>query len=96
MTLPMVKIEGVPDHNDVRPGMAYFAGTGPKGKTCGDCKFRGYKSESEVGHWSEELQCLTYRTYHVQKCSIAKSMAGRHLADVDPSNPSCKYFEGKK
>ena len=24
------------------PGMAFFAGTGPADKTCGDCQFRGY------------------------------------------------------
>jgi hypothetical protein len=25
------------------PGMAHFAGSGPPGKTCCECKFRGYR-----------------------------------------------------
>lgn len=95
MTLPMVHIDGVPDRDDVRPGMAFFSGTGPEGKTCGDCKFRGYRRESSVGHWDERLQGDVYRSYSVLKCSIAKQMAGRHLSDVDPDNPCCKYFEKK-
>lgn len=35
----MTRLEGVPDTDDAKPGMAYFAGTGPIGKTCGKCEF---------------------------------------------------------
>jgi hypothetical protein len=37
MTLPMTQIDGVPDNSSRKAGMAHFAGTGPAGKTCGDC-----------------------------------------------------------
>lgn len=35
----MTRLKGVPDTDDVKPGMAYFAGTGPIGKTCGKCEY---------------------------------------------------------
>lgn len=37
---PLTRIEGVPSKNEVKPGMAFFEGTGPAGKFCGDCMFR--------------------------------------------------------
>jgi hypothetical protein len=37
MTVPMTRIDGVPDNSSRKAGMAHFAGTGPAGKTCGDC-----------------------------------------------------------
>lgn len=95
MSLPMTKIEGVPDSSDVKPGMAFFAKTGPAGTTCGDCKFRGYTRESSKGHWSEAAQDTVYRTYRVQKCLMVKKMTGHHGADVDADNHSCKFFEPK-
>lgn len=95
MSLPMVKIEGVPDREMVRPGMAFFAGTGPAGKTCGGCKHRGYSRESSRGKWSDTLQQMIYRSYHVQKCAMFKKTSGHHGADVDSDNPCCKFFEPK-
>ena len=35
----MTKLEGVWDRDSVKPGMAYFAGSGPFGETCGNCKY---------------------------------------------------------
>lgn len=76
--------------------MAFFSNTGPAGKTCGDCKFRGYYRESGAGKWSEELQQIVHRSYRVQKCDVYRRMnGGRHGANVDTENPSCKYFEAK-
>ncbi len=95
MTLPMVKIDGIPDTDSIRPGMAFFCGTGPAGKTCGGCKHRGYRRESQNSVWNEKLQQDIHRSYRVQKCEMFKKMAGRHGADVDADNPSCKYFEPK-
>jgi hypothetical protein len=31
------------------PGMAHFAGTGPKGKTCGGCKFWTHRTANFYG-----------------------------------------------
>lgn len=41
MTIPMKPIDGVPDRSNAKPGMAYFADTGPFGRTCGQCGHRG-------------------------------------------------------
>lgn len=95
MSLPMVKEAGVPDREDMRPGMAFFAGAGPAGKTCGDCKFRGYYRQSSRGHWNEAQQKEVYNNYRVSKCAQFKRMAARHGPDVDSDNPCCKYFEAK-
>lgn len=95
MRLPIVKIEGVPDTEAIRPGMAFFCGTGPSGKRCGDCANRGYKREARNGKWNEQLQQVVHRSYSVQKCAVFKKMAGHDGADVDADNPSCKYFEQK-
>lgn len=85
MPLPLTKIEGVPDKlNDTRPGMAYFVGTGPQGRTCGDCKFRGYKRESRKGTF-----------YHTGSCRKFLEQSKRHGPEVNRHNPSCKYFEAK-
>jgi hypothetical protein len=37
----MTKIEGEWDRDSIRPGMAYFAGSGPFGETCGNCSHLG-------------------------------------------------------
>lgn len=70
--------------DDARPGMAFFQGTGPQDKCCGDCKHRGYYREAVSGSH-----------YRVQKCAVFKSMAGRHGHDIDRNWRSCKYFEQK-
>lgn len=91
----MTKIEGVADTDDLRPGMAFFAGTGPAGKACADCKHRGYMRESRSGKWNEGLQQIVHRAYRVTKCAMFKKMSGHHGADVALDNPACKYFEPK-
>ena len=95
MSLPMVHIDGVPDRSDLKPGMAFFAGTGPEKTTCGGCKHRGYYRQSQNARWSEHLQRDVHTQYRVQKCGMVKKMTGHHGQDVAASNPSCKYFEAK-
>jgi hypothetical protein len=36
----MTKVAGVPSRDDAKPGMAFFAATGPPEKNCGGCKHR--------------------------------------------------------
>lgn len=96
MALPMVKIPGVLDKNDAKPGMAHFAGTGPQGKTCGDCLHRGYYRQSRKGKWNETRQQEEFKSYRVSKCAVYKSLTGHHGGDIDKYWASCKYFEPKK
>lgn len=92
----MTKLEGVPDKDDAKPGTAFYAGTGPSGKYCGDCRHRGYSRQAMTGTWNEKFQQTVYKSYRVSKCAKFKSMTGEHGADVDAINRSCKYFEQKK
>jgi hypothetical protein len=95
MSLPMVKLPGVPDRRDINPGMAYFPDTGPQGKTCGQCAHRGYQRQSSKSHWNVQLQQEVFQSYHVSKCAVFKSMTGRHGHDINKYWHACKYFEQK-
>lgn len=89
----MTQIEGVPDSEVAKPGMAHFAGSGPNGKTCGDCKFRGYSRQSKTERWSESTQRFVQRNYRVSSCLKFKSMTGAHGTPVEKHYDACKYFE---
>ncbi len=89
----MTKLEGVPDSDAAKPGMAFFAGTGPYGATCGDCKLRGYQRQSMKGVWNEKLQQEVFRNYRVTSCQQYRRLTGHHGAPVDKDYPACKYFE---
>lgn len=91
----LTKIAGVPDSDTAIPGMAYFAGTGPENKTCGDCIWRGYYRKRETSHWDEKLQREVVKTYKHQGCEKFRSLTGRHGPIVDADNKSCKYFESR-
>lgn len=92
----MTKIEGVPDTDDAKPGMAFFAGTGPQGKRCGDCKFRGLTRQSQKASYSERLQEFVHKTYRTTQCAKYRSLSGHHGAAVKKDYDACKYFESKK
>jgi hypothetical protein len=89
------RIPGVPDSASVVRGMAHFAGTGPDGKTCGDCKFRGYYRQRQQPAWDACLQREVVKTYRHSGCEKFKRLAGHHGPAVDADNKSCKYFEQK-
>lgn len=91
----MTKIEGVADTDQAIPGMAFFAGTGPDGKTCGLCKHRGLIRQSQTSTWSEKLQQQVHKTYRTTQCAMFKKLAGVHGAAVKKDYPCCKYFEAK-
>jgi hypothetical protein len=58
-------------------GMAYFAGTGPIAKTCGQCPFWAGKPSSDAAI------CLKYK----------RMMDGRQGPPVPREMDACKYFE---
>lgn len=91
----MTKLVGVPDSDDVIPGMAYFQGSGPDGKTCGNCAHRGYGRQSANGRWREDLQQFVHNTYRTQACAMFKALAGHHGPAIDAGCKACKYFEQK-
>lgn len=91
----MTKIEGIPDTDDVKPGMAFFAGTGPYGKTCGTCKHRGVVRQSQKATYSERLKEFVHRSYRTTQCAMFKKLSGNHGGSGDKNWSACKYFEDK-
>lgn len=91
----MTKLEGVPSKDDAIPDMAFFAGTGPAGKTCGQCKHRGLTRESQKAIYNEKLQEFVHRSYRTSQCAMFKRLAGDYGTPVGADNLSCKYFEQK-
>ena len=76
----MTKLPGVPDSDAIKPGMASWEGNGPKGKTCGTCKHRGYYHDDN------------YRV----GCGMFFKLSGAHGPRVLMRWKACKYFEEKQ
>lgn len=91
----LTTIEGIPDRSAAIPGMAHFAGTGPPGKTCGDCVHRGYKRRSERETWSEHARAFVARVYKVNACDMFRRLTGKHGPPIEAGNRSCRHFAGR-
>jgi hypothetical protein len=68
---------------ETAPGMAHFAGTGPVGKTCGQCVFKGYSHDhGKNGGRSNG-------------CRKAYELLGKKAKtpDISPKLKACKYFD---
>ena len=82
------------EQTQTMPGMAHFAGTGPAGKTCGDCVNRGYhrkripKFDARINDWVE-------KSYKVNGCAKYNQLTGKHGGVIDPRLHACRYFEEK-
>jgi hypothetical protein len=72
--------------DDVHPGMASFVGTGPAGKTCGDCVHRGYH-RTIVAQNNQST-----RTVKTNACAEFNRLTGKHGPVVKDYWPACKYF----
>lgn len=79
---------------ETMPGMAYMAGTGPHGKTCGDCKFKGfsYQGRERVSQKTGEIY---YQTHRSNGCEKNYELLGKKRpgADIPDRTKACKYFE---
>jgi hypothetical protein len=73
----MTRLPGVFDKNNALPGMAYFSGSGPQGKTCGGCAFRGYQRDGK---------------YH-GGCRRYRQLAGHDGPAVKKTYPACREFQ---
>jgi hypothetical protein len=95
MNLPLTKPPGVPDRSEATPGMAHYEGSGPSGKTCGDCNWRGYYREGRKGTWNANMTELLYRSYRVLGCFKFKAMTGTDGPPVRADYRACRYFQQK-
>jgi hypothetical protein len=80
--------------DDVRPGMAYFTNTGPRGKTCGTCVHRGHvylkKKINERGRTLEE------KSVRNNGCEMFHKLSGKHGPAVKKDWNACKYYEARR
>ena len=65
------------------PGMAHFAGTGPNGKTCGQCEFWGYQRETKKG-LKFQFSCKKYN-----------QITGKNGSIIPGLTLACRYFDEK-
>jgi hypothetical protein len=86
----LTKSAGEYGPEDVRPGMAFFARTGPAGKTCGDCKHRGYH-RTIVAQNNQST-----RTVKTNACAEFNRLTGKHGPVVKDYWLACKYFEASR
>ena len=88
----MTKLPGVPDTDDVKPGMASFEGTGPSGKTCESCTHRGYYRTSKP-KFNRQTGMLEETRYRSKGCRMFLKLSHRHGPAVDKKWRACQYFE---
>jgi hypothetical protein len=69
------------------PGMAFFADTGPAGKFCGECKFKGYRRRI-VNARGEFVA-----SKRAGGCAKFHALTGTHGPAISKHLRSCKYFE---
>jgi hypothetical protein len=65
------------------PGMAYFAGTGPRGETCGKCLYWKYRYLTANGAVARSNGCRKYY----------EMMNSKKGPDILPNLAACKYFQ---
>jgi hypothetical protein len=71
------------------PGMAFWSGSGPAGKTCGDCVHLGY--------WASRLNRSGAPTGSRRSKGCAKyhALTGVHGPAINPCLLACKYFAAR-
>lgn len=84
-----------PQQRRTRPGMAYFANTGPIGKHCADCAFWGYHRE-RAEKYDPRIGQNVVRKYRHNGCEKYRQMTGTHGPVISRDLAACKYFEARK
>jgi hypothetical protein len=89
----LTQLPGVPSADDARPGMAFYAGTGPAGKTCGDCTWRGYERLSEKKKVNRRTGREEQRAFRSGGCEQYRRLSGgQHGPAVRLYWAACRYF----
>lgn len=87
----LTKAPGEFSADDIRPGMASFLGTGPSGKTCGDCGHRGYYRQTQTSK-RDYPDDNGLRTIKVGTCAKYHELTSKHGPVVRKAWQACKYF----
>ena len=64
----LAKLPGMPDRDGIRPGMAFYEGSGPAGACCGNCQHRGYWRAGKTD-FDEQTSMLEEKRVHHSVCS---------------------------
>jgi hypothetical protein len=91
----LTKLPGVLDADDVKPGMAYFANTGPFGKTCATCAHRGYWRNGRA-KFNPRTNLIEEKRVRSSGCAMFLKLSGRHGPRVDTKWNACKFYEHKQ
>ena len=91
----MTRLPGVPDTDDVKPGMASYANTGPAGTTCETCAHRGYYRQGK-SKFNPRTGLIEERHVPHSGCKMFLKLTHRHGPTVEKNWHSCKYYEGKQ
>lgn len=75
--------------------MAHYEGSGPPGKTCGDCYYRGYYRDKAKGRFDTATHEIVHDRYRVQACFKYYIMMSQHGPAVDRDYKACRYFHNK-
>jgi hypothetical protein len=79
-----------PVHLSTVPGMAFWAGSGPYGKTCAECIFKNYERgiRNDAGLVLRGTSSKGCRKFYLLTCNHGPAISG--------SLQCCKYFEPKR
>ncbi len=70
-------------------GMAHFAGTGPEGKTCRECRFWNYQRDGYHAKSGKHANMIK-----AQRCMRYTQMSQGKAGEAVPAQAmACKYFE---
>jgi hypothetical protein len=72
-------------HNITARGMAHFAGTGPAGKHCRDCWFKGYNCHVKNRHGIS-------KSSRSEGCEKFYRLTGEHGPAVRGDLHACRHF----
>jgi hypothetical protein len=70
-----------------KSGQAHWAGTGPAGKTCGQC--------DHLGYWEQVRNSAGDNVYSRRRTGCAKffQLTGNHGAVIPPGAGACRHFQ---
>ena len=91
----MTRLLDVPDTGDVKAGMAYFANTGPHGKTCAACAYRGYWRSSK-GKFNLRTNQIEERQVLHGGCQMFLKLSGKHGPRINKKWDACKYYKERR
>jgi hypothetical protein len=91
----LTRLPGAPDRDDIKPGMAFYEGTGPAGAFCGNCQHRGYWRAGRTV-FNEQTGMLEEKSVHCSGCALFLKFTHRHGPEVKKEWKACKYHQRKQ